>query len=845
MEECIIHGQEEEVTSQTVHEYFSNFIRAQKVLNKTALKEGESTYSFEELDAASDEIATRLLSGQGERYAKQESPIVCIMIPPSIQRICALFGILKSGAAYLPLDPGIPSQRLITMFAETDPICVVTVNESETENIKDAILQSKRELGIVAYDSLIGDNPGTNDEHITNGRKSELASVLYTSGSTGTPKGVKLTHRNIMNRLMWQWREFPFDDDDIGCHKTSLLFVDSLTEIFGSLLQGVPIVILQKGEVQNTETLLKILVKERVTRITTVPSLLKSIVLYQSMSENKLKSSMRLVISSGEKLPFDVAVDFFNALSNDIKLANLYGSTETLGDVTFIVFNNVEELKNVMGKERDSVPIGVPIANCITYLLDDNKNPVGCNIVGELYVSGISVTNGYVDSLKNNSFVPNHLFGSGKNAAVHSTLYRTGDFCSFKNGVLWYEGRRDSQIKLRGHRINTKEIERCARSIENIDFSVVLLCNEQLVLFYTTKTKENEDDKLLETLISNLPPYMLPKVYHILELPLMKETGKLDRKQLVEHYHAVQVNNPDNPTFDQTLSAIERGVIDVISGELLLQPSGSYLNMNFFKIGGNSLNAISTIVKLKIAGYSIDFADFLESGTIGDVVERIKRNDEGVNDFQSKSKRYTIMPMTSADDNEDVIPLVAKSFSTKVDLDVLVDSTFEDLELLVKSVWKELIEEDLSLVVRDNETNKIVAAALILDIRSTAKPLFLKEAVGAILEDVDLPVREKLLQMGGDWLDSFMISTDTMLPHRENMVLLHMIEEEVLKLAKTKGCRGILSVNAHQVTMDLDEHYYGYTVEKVIHVKSYKWNGTTPFEEAKDDYYLKTMVKYL
>src|SRR5579859_7828501 len=363
-----------------------------------------------------------------------QGSLVGIFFERSPEMVIALIGVLKTGAAYVPLDPAFPPDRLRLMIDDAGLSAVVTVSA----------LQSKlpAEAGNIVV--LDGDEKSPVDPAaiVDSISSDQRAYVIYTSGSTGIPKGVEGTHRASMNRFSWMWRTYPFKAGDVCCQKTNLGFVDSIWEIFGPLLAGVPNVIIPQDAVRDPELFLQVLAREHVTRIVLVPSQLRALLEHAPNLQSRVPD-LKFWSCSGEVLPPEVAKQF-RAAFPDAMLLNIYGSSEVAADATC---HRVEERDIAL-----SVAIGKPISNTQVYLVDACSNPAPIGTRGEIYIGGEGLARGYLNrpELTAERFVPNWL------APEQSPrLYRTGDLGRYRNdGAIEYLGRVDSQIKLRNaHRV--------------------------------------------------------------------------------------------------------------------------------------------------------------------------------------------------------------------------------------------------------------------------------------------------------------------------------------------------------------------------------------------------------
>ena len=536
--------------------------------------------SFRELNRRANRLAHRLRTlGVG-----LETPVGLYM-PRSIEAVAALLAVLKAGGAYLPLDPTYPRERLQLILDDArPPVLLATrrlVPDLPGHGARVVCLEDAEEE---ALDPAGEDNP----VGLTNA--DSVAYILYTSGSTGRPKGVLGLHRGAVNRLAWMWRAFPFTAGEVCPQKTSLNFVDSVWELFGPMLRGIPTVILPDDAVQDPQALVSTLAAHRVTRIVLVPSLLR--VLLDAVVElGSRLPALRIWISSGEALPKDLAERFLDRVPHGL-LLNLYGASEASADSTWHDVRSSRDLP--------FVPIGRPIANTEVYVLDRHRQPVPVGVPGELFLGGVGLARGYLDrpELTAERFIP-HPFRLEPGAR----LYRTGDLARFRpDGTLQHLGRLDHQVKLRGFRIELGEIESVLAGHPAVHQAAVLLREDrpgdgQLVAYAASSgTPAPVAGDLRRFLRDRLPAYMVPSAFVVLPRLPLAPNGKLDRKALpspgpvpVDAHDPAAA--PATPT-ERLLAEIWRD---------LLGTPNIRVTDNFFDLGGHSLLAIQVLAQIQSA----------------------------------------------------------------------------------------------------------------------------------------------------------------------------------------------------------------------------------------------------
>jgi amino acid adenylation domain-containing protein len=532
-------------------------------------------WSYREVNDQANRLARRLVkSGVGA------GSLVGIFLERSAEMVIALLGVLKAGAAYVPLDPAYPRERLKFLIEDASLSGIVThssIKEDLPDNAHNIVALDTEDDGF--SDDASGDPqvPVSSDQR---------AYVIYTSGSTGVPKGVEGTHRASMNRFSWMWKAYPFKSGEVCCQKTNLGFVDSIWEIFGPLLAGIPNVIIPQEAVRDPEEILKVLARERVTRIVLVPSLLRTLLDHDRDLQTRVPD-LRLWSCSGEILPADLAKRFREAFP-EATLLNIYGSSEVAADVTC---HHVSE--------RDlasSVAIGRPISNTQVYLADEYGEPAPIGIRGQIFVGGDNLARGYLNrpELTAERFVTNWLAPE-----LSPRLYRTGDLGRFRsNGEIEYLGRVDNQVKLRGLRIELGEIESVLTAHDDVAEAIVIVSGEgeqqKLAAYLVMKSEAAASaGELRRYLRSKLPEHMVPANYwHVEALPLLP-SGKVNRSALTGY---------GKPLVDREELTAPRNEIETKLAEIwqeLLQVEQIGIEQNFFELGGHSLLVLQVTARIR------------------------------------------------------------------------------------------------------------------------------------------------------------------------------------------------------------------------------------------------------
>ncbi|KAK3918710.1 Mycosubtilin synthase subunit C [Frankliniella fusca] len=809
--------------------------------------------SYAELDAAASRFAraivrkVRMCSAGGNAANADGDVLVAVRLPPSDRLLVILLAAIKAGAAYLPLDAAFPPERVRHILTEARPAIVIS-DQPDPELFRGTIAATYAELQAEAADlsgAPLADLDGLLADPL-------LALVLYTSGSTGVPKGVRLPHAVVLNRLRWQWRQFPFGDEEALCvFKTALTFVDSVPEIWGPLLQGRAVLVLDKDVTSDTERLVHALEDNQVERLVLVPSLLRAMLMYLKMDaernadrQNKpLLSRLRLWVCSGESLAASLAEQFFAHFASvgldSHWLCNFYGSTEIMGDVTFHVLRSAADVQGL-----DKIPIGSPLDNTVVYLLDEHFRPALAGHAGELFVAGRNLAAGYVAGRDPHRFLDNPL-------AVHPDyvrLYRTGDFARVDKNTLVFEGRTDSQVKVRGHRVDLSELEAALTRVDGVDKGVVL-CHrpgeeDQAVLaFVTLREGSALSARQVESALGlSLPPYAVPQVLTLDWIPLLVN-GKVDRQALLRGYaeSAALDRSPDYSGAPDGLGDVARVLLDTVAEVLGGSARAKVcLARSFYELGGNSLNSVLTVTRLRDQGFFISVSDFIGAESLSQVLECLKPSEADASLLaESRHQSNFRAEMLSEEHKKDVYSMITDSFLQKADLEhwLMPGVSPSDYSELMDQIWKPLVEKELSCVVKD-EAGEAVACALTFDAHDEP-PVQITSKLNIVfdfLEFIEGPIRDNKLPTGrGRVLHSFMMATAASLSPRANVLAMQFMEQEVLRTARARGFRGVLTTNTSPLTQQLGRDVFGYQTLLDYQVNQYVApDGSFPFGEAPD-----------
>ncbi|MEU1430626.1 amino acid adenylation domain-containing protein [Nocardia sp. NPDC005746] len=553
--------------------------------------------TYAELDARSRRLAQELtLRGVGAESR------VAVAMRRSIDLVVAVYAVLRSGGAYVPVDPDHPAERNEYVLAGSAPVCVLTRAADDFETASGVPLFFVDALA--GADQFVEVAPAPV-------RPDNAAYVIYTSGSTGRPKGVVITHRQMANQFRWSQRTYPHRPGDVVLHKTPITFDISTWELFWPLQTGATVVVAEPDGHRDPAYIARVIDEYAITSVHFVPSMLDA---YLDGAARR-HPSLRWVFAAGEALSAESAAKFAAALP-DTKLVNWYGPAEA----TVVTAHPAEHTHGV------AVPIGGPVANTRVLVLDRQLRPVPFGAAGELYVAGVQLARGYLGApaLTAERFVA-HEGGQ--------RLYRTGDVVRWvpsggaelagsagTGHALEYLGRSDFQIKLRGQRIELGEIETVLLGHPAVHRAAVSLVRgetgDRLVAYVVLEDDAQvTDTDLLAHTRESVPSYMVPSAVVRLEAMPLNASGKLDRKALpVPQFQAREYREP--------ATAAEQTVAEIFATVLRADRVGA--DDDFFQLGGNSLNATQVVARLGAAiGARVPVRALFEHPTVAELANSL------------------------------------------------------------------------------------------------------------------------------------------------------------------------------------------------------------------------------
>ncbi len=521
---------------KTITDLFEDQVH--KTPENVALVIQNKTYTYKKLNQEANALASYLI----EEHGINVNDLVGVKLERSEKLIVSLLAVLKTGAAYVPIDKNYPEERI--KYIENDSQCKLVIEDDLDFFTKKNTQYSKENIA-VEKDAK------------------DLAYIIYTSGTTGKPKGVMITHQNAVAMICWAQKEFDLDKHDIVYAVTSHCFDLSVYEIFYTLSTGKKIRLLQ-----NALEIGDYLDKDKKILINTVPSSMRSLIEKGFDLQNVAAINL-----AGEPFPVDIGQTLLSETQADIR--NLYGPSE---DTTYSTYYKLSK-----GKKYITIPIGKPLHNTQAFILDTNLELVPLEVTGKLYLSGLGVTKGYLnrEELTSQKYIPNPFIKGER-------MYDTGDLAYWMpDGNIGFLGRKDHQIKLRGYRIELGEIENemldFSDAIQRVVVSVKEVKSEKVLVGYYVGGKGVNKSSLRSYLALKLPSYMIPSYFvKINKIPLTPN-GKINRDALPE----VSTSNSIKSTFVAPRNKVEEELKEI--WEDITGIDNISVKDDFFKLGGHSL----------------------------------------------------------------------------------------------------------------------------------------------------------------------------------------------------------------------------------------------------------------
>lgn len=631
-----------------------------------AVVQKEQQWSYKQLNHNANQLAHYL-----RKMGAKPEVRVAICLERSMEMVVALMGILKSGAAYLPLDPAYPNERLNMILEDSGASLLVTERKffSQFREWSGDIILLDADTSKISQESR--ENPPTSSSDLN------LSYVIYTSGSTGIPKGVMISHGSLAEFVSSAIDTYEIQAMDRVLQFASISFDTAAEEIFPSLCTGSTVVLRSENMLDSELGFLKKCDEWGITVLDLPTAYWHHIVTKMAVERLRLPDRIRLVIIGGERAQADRLADWYRVVSEDVQLINTYGPTEATVVATAA---NLTSIRQSSAKLMDP-PIGRPIDHVQTYVLDSDLETVSTGLQGELHIGGSGLARGYLNrpELTSEKFIPDP-FSNEPGAR----LYKTGDRARIlPDGNLEFNGRVDDQIKLRGFRIELGEIEAILREHKSVKDCVVLLRENEVGEGYLTayivlaSHLAPDHSELRFFLKRRLPAFMIPSFFVELSGLPITPSGKIDRASLP----APEKTRTMRETLELPRTPLERVLTALWSEVLRLDQIG--LNDNFFDLGGHSLAATQLLSRIRlIFQLDISMKKLFEFPTVGSLAEYIKQECPEPSKLEKIAQIFVEVAELPEDEARKILSERTESASGEKSLEVLPILSAEKYALL-------------------------------------------------------------------------------------------------------------------------------------------------------------------
>jgi amino acid adenylation domain-containing protein len=584
-------------------------IETQAALSSEAIAviDGTRTLSYGELNHRANQLARYLRSiGVGA------DDLVAIAVERSLELAIAVLGILKAGAAYVPLDLSYPQERVAYMLEDSQASVVLTSEQSQRQLPATAakIINLNQDWNAIAQESIENLAPLSTP--------STLAYVMYTSGSTGKPKGVQILHQGLMNHASAIAQAYGITNQDRVLQFSTISFDIAVEEIFPTWMVGATLVFRNDEMIASSQVFSQAIEQMHITLLSLPTAFWHEWVRGTEKTNMPPPPALRLVAVGGEKASLAIFATWQKWVGTQVRWLNTYGPTEATVSVSLYEPTPDFDLKT-------EIPIGRPLPNTQLYILDKALQPCPVGIPGELYIGGVGLAKGYLhrDDLTEAKFIP-HLF-QGMKGTMGDRLYKTGDLARYlPDGNIDYLGRIDYQVKIRGFRIEIEEIEATLQQHPQIGEAVIVVKedaaqNKYMIAYLAAKFNETVVEREIRDLLkTSLPAYMVPSFFVMLGSMPITPGGKIDRKALTALPYTQQSTEITPPSTE-----IERKLVKIWESVLSIHPIG--ITDDFFELGGNSLMAMSLFMEIESTfNKKLPLATLFKSSTIEQIAQQLQ-----------------------------------------------------------------------------------------------------------------------------------------------------------------------------------------------------------------------------
>ncbi|CAL8104229.1 unnamed protein product [Orchesella dallaii] len=887
----------------TIPEYFRDCLIKNTIKNSAPAILGDGhqvAYTFQQLDSLATKMGKALRKYLGYWTSNnQDGDLVMAFCLPVSQMIpVVILSILKLGAAYLSI-PLSHDLIIVKLIAIVRPMLVITESCGPALSRFDSV---RHLVNVVGIDEILklaesGEFDDMNEvvplETLVKTHK-RVACIVYTAGTRDEQQGVRIGHGEILNRCLWQYQTFPYKQNEVASLCSALEDVDSISEIFAPLLAGIPIYLIPKHDLEKPLNLIQKIHKKQISRIVFVPPALNSLLnAYEEMHErSKLVrplGSLKHWIITGDSLKLELAKRFFNFLEQEKASANslfpahhhtlpmlihYYGSTEVTGDVSYEIFDDITQIDSKFN--QGNVSIGRPIANTIIYIVDDEMNLAEEGAQGEICIAGSPVAfGGYINGTTTEN-TKRFCVNPFTKKTGYTCMFMTGDYGRIienKDGIshLHYEGRTDLTAKIKGRRIDLKDITQIVQGTNLVEQCFVFCYHrereDQTLVACCKLLPDVSIDKLEEVLRKEIVnEHIIPEVYPVDEFHYLA-SGRLDRHKLLKQYQYFRMDTTKEEWESLHLSPPQMEAAKVLfkSVAYFTRKSLRYVIRNkespLWCIGVNSLNAVGIFLNLQEHSYEMHMEQFLTAKSLINLVNimvsesgtKIRDTRSTLEDFAMK--RFKIASLEEKD-KDTVIQLLCNAYINKYEAGSLISLKKEDWNLLLEWNWKDIVTSKLSLVAltrKPPEEAKIVAAVIVFDAcniyygripSKCLKPLsYLRE----IKKFCDAGPREHIVgKSKGTVIQIALMGTSSSVSTMDNILLISLMLEAAIVGAKNMGYSGAMTTTSNPLQLNLCEGVFHFDLIKEVQINQFRSKDKTkPFRMASDHQKLHVLYRRL
>ncbi|XP_047143452.1 beta-alanyl-bioamine nonribosomal peptide synthetase ebony [Hydra vulgaris] len=798
------------------NDFFSYYNRIEANSEKTLINPNEEIVTYRTLDLMVQNISQNF----HKLFKVKPNEIVALLIPNGCNRIAAILALSKLGIPFCPLEEPITEKMLFCMLQIKANI-LITKNNLDNEfhaNLKD--------LNIVNIKTLLVPVEGLTNDYTCSIMKNSLFCVLFTSGSTGNPKAVKLTHENMIQTVEWFRSDFVYELNEMMCSKTNFIFIDYFTETLSAMCMKESCLFLTPDQVKNSKLFLDFLSKYKVTRLYTSVSLLRSLLLLNNSYNSQLY--LREIWSSGEDLHHSLVIDFFKCFPH-VKLWNVYGSSETCGNVMY----SKMDPSSIVDASKETFIGEIVLPDTVVYLVDSSGNLIN-NLfeIGELWVAGSVVSPGYLaEDVENLKYFEKNPFYYGADEKL-KTVYKTGDFAVRRENGFYKVGRNKDFFKIRGNKVNISEIEKIIQSFyPSYLVAVVAQVVKEITEIYCFISPPATSIKcVLKSLSSKMAPFMIPRVLFIDTMPKTDGSDKIDRQKLIS---LIPSNRNNVFSIEEISLKPVKSQFEIITAMALNTDISTIdLDCSFFELGGDSVSVWVYIENLRKIGFDVTFENVSAARSINEIIDKLTTQS---NNHEQPIKDQEIKVYNFSEASNDVLGVLyeqhAKAFFER---DVLTKYLMDpNFEIKFRCFMKKIITSFPCYSFYAMLYGKPVGAVLC---HSLSTPLDLSFS-SAIDEMISLyeKVLDKIYPLSKfKVLDVTTLHANLDLPRDIACQVIVELSKRVVEFAIEQKFDVVSTLNNNEATFKVDTSLLGFVHVANLDLGKICIDGEYPFKSGKD-----------